>query len=148
LRERGGQDGCSRYDDASQRTRLKLPKERASIARPVPECLAPSWLGATCRDHIASLQSLIVSCAVTIIFILRFVPGCGRWLNGLAIGTIMTFEQDPLRGALEIVVLTVFERPHERRESGQSETDCDWHQEEKIDHWRDPMAIGADVSGC
>jgi hypothetical protein len=56
----------------------------------------------------------------------------------------MTFEENPLCSALEIVILTVLERPHEGRESRQSEADRDGHQEKEIDHWRDPRVRGTD----
>jgi hypothetical protein len=46
----------------------------------------------------------------------------------------MTFEQNPLRRAIEIIVLTVPQGPHEGREACQPEADCDWHKEEEIDH--------------
>src|SRR5262249_55851170 len=53
-------------------------------------------------------------------------------------GTVLTFEQNPLRGALEIVVLTALEGPHEGREAGQPEADRNRHKKEEIDHRRDP----------
>jgi len=46
---------------------------------------------------------------------------CPSSADQLAIGPIMTFGQDPLRGTFEIGVLVVFQGPHEGRKPRQSE---------------------------
>src|SRR5215475_963605 len=77
-----------------------------------------------------------------------FVCGGTWWRVRRAIGTILHLEQDPLRGAFEIVILAVLERPHERGEPGESEAQRNGHEEKEIDHGPDPMMAGLVGSCC
>src|SRR5262249_17942710 len=46
----------------------------------------------------------------------------------------LTFEQNPRSGALQIVILAVFQRPHKGRKSYQAEPDRDRNEKEEVDH--------------